>query len=169
MIEERKYDDCSSNNINPIEQIRIDIINVFNKNYNQDLAMCVLSAYDHVIKNEQFDELDLIKDDVNDQQHTIILENICKNIKILINDPIYDASKIKQLLKQSVHGNNCDFHIKALSFAVMQPHITKAAKLLIAECPFIYRPQNNSRMIIVRLYTFENIDFDILYSSLGRR
>eukprot|EP01084_Bolivina_argentea_P103106 184707_1 len=76
-----------------IEQIQSEILTKFETIYNQDFATKLLLAFDRVITEEAFDEVELIADDFEDPSTSAILDSIWDDIKQYLQDPINDKKK----------------------------------------------------------------------------
>eukprot|EP01084_Bolivina_argentea_P103105 184706_1 len=95
-----------------IEQIQSEILTKFETIYNQDFATKLLLAFDRVITEEAFDEVELIADDFEDPSTSAILDSIWDDIKQYLQDPINDKKKIIKCLQDIISAKYKAFNIK---------------------------------------------------------
>ena len=132
-----------------IIEIRTEIIRVFTHEYDRTFSVQILSAFDNVIKEEHFEDADLIKDDIDDSENSAILEYIFKRIGNSLNDIISEGQIITKLF-QNIVNKKAKFNIKSFSFIPKKKDVEEAKELVEAFVKEIYihpkllKSKNNS-------------------------
>ncbi len=116
------------------KQIKNEIIKNFKFRYNECFAIKLLQAFKKVINEEQFDEIETIRDDLSDYKSSAILESIYKDIGIFLEYCKNEKGEVAEILQNIVNSNKGElFSIKKFTFVVTQKNVNTARELLKRE------------------------------------
>ncbi len=103
------YRQLNSSDVQQIDIAKREILRIFKVQYNENIAIQILKAFIRVITEEQFDELETIKDDLDDYESSAILESIWNDITAILPNPTYDKKQITKRLQDILIRNENDY------------------------------------------------------------
>eukprot|EP01083_Nonionella_stella_P211458 764559_1 len=131
-----------------IQKLESEILNKFEKQYDKHFANKILSAFDKVITEEEFDEIESISHDFENPTNSAILDSIWEDIEQDLTDPLNDKTQIIKTLLNIINSKCITFTIKTFTFVVNQHEVNKATKNAQGKAPSIFGHPTKGKMNI---------------------